>query len=705
MSGFAIDSTMNGWKPSSAPAPTVSSVQNASGPWRATANVLVGTNFAAGGSLAVELSTDDGSTWHACTSVSVTDSTHVAFTTPVETVNADGAHTRIRYTNGDGQQATLGAYNYWVIADPFDFSGFVGEYEGDNLTISGSNVTAWPDGSGSGNNVTPPGTNPQKVAAGSLALPYVSFNGSSDYLKIASMALGGSGDLSMFQLVRFKSNGETVPLSYDDLTAVRVYNTTTQQLWRAATPGCTPMTVALNRWLRESGVWRAAGTEATWTNGKDHQTSSVGGVIGTTGKAFAIGARSSGGLPSPIDCAATLVYNTDQSANHAPIEEYLRIKYWGGVGAPIQSLTLSTTSPTSLDATKIVSFGELDVEGSGPPTFNADDGAPVAQDVYLFAATSTEGEMSLRFSSASSNPNFILKVRGTDVLTLPGVDFDTGDDFAWRVWYRQSTNECGLRIWVNGAFQEIRDLSSGDALVAPTVAWLGGDTSGAHSFGATYTSFTAHRGADLALLSPEFLMLGDSISTGYKFGHAPAAWLYTNNPARKSKPGAAVLGIAGAHIADQLATFQASEFYGVSSVKAVFIQVGINDVWQVVYTTVAAFVAAYQALVDQVRTAFPGAKIYGLELAPCKAFLAANAGYPATYVMWQGVNQAIGGGGGTPVTGLDRVISSHVAALNDGSDNLAAAYDIGDGLHPNEPGRQVIGLAIRAALLADGIVT
>jgi lysophospholipase L1-like esterase len=72
--------------------------------------------------------------------------------------------------------------------------------------------------------------------------------------------------------------------------------------------------------------------------------------------------------------------------------------------------------------------------------------------------------------------------------------------------------------------------------------------------------------------------------------------------------------------------------------------------------------------------------------------------------MWQGVNASYTGGS-TPITGLDRVISSQVAALNDGSDNLASIYDIGDGLHPNEAGRQIIGLAIRTGLLADGLVT
>src|ERR1019366_6854607 len=108
-------------------------------------------------------------------------------------------------------------------------------------------------------------------------------------------------------------------------------------------------------------------------------------------------------------------------------------------------------------------------------------------------------------------------------------------------------------------------------------------------------------------------------------------------------------------------------------------------------TTVADYVTAYNTLTALLRSDFPTAKIIGVEIAPRKGSLTGPQ-----YTMWQGVNASYTGGA-TPITNLDYVVSSHVAALNDGSDNLAAQYSADGypgGLHPNDPGRKIIGLAM-----------
>ena len=404
-----------------------------------------------------------------------------------------------------------------------------------------------------------------------------------------------------------------------------------------------------------------------------------------------------GAQPATSNVAATGAVDV---AFPSSVAQAVNVPPLGGT-ADYPTILGSTGAATmQLNAALIVSSGDLDVEGYATSMFGSQDGDPPSTPTaaYLFAASSSEGVMSLRYSAVSSNNNFILSVRGVDVLTLPSVHFAVGDDLRWRGWYRNSSGVCGIRIWVNGSFQEITAATTGAALVVPTVAYLGSDTSGANGFAALHTKFIAHGSAEVSAPAPEFLLLGDSISTGAYFVHAPTAWLYQRTVARRTNPGCASLGVSGQVIAQQRGIFDASPYKGVPSIKAVFIQVGTNDIGLGAEITVAAYVTAYNALVADVRAAFPTQKIYGLEIAPRRATLTAPQ-----YTMWQGVNAAYTGGA-TPITGLSAVISSFVGALNDGSDNLAAQYSI-DGLHPNEAGREIIGLAMRTQLLADGLVT
>jgi hypothetical protein len=146
-----------------------------------------------------------------------------------------------------------------------------------------------------------------------------------------------------------------------------------------------------------------------------------------------------------------------------------------------------------------------------------------------------------------------------------------------------------------------------------------------------------------------------------------------------------------------------------SALEAVFVQIGLNDVKGRVganLATTAQVIADLQDLVDTINADKPaGCKTYICGLTPCKVWLDAATNPAAAYQAWLDVNEAIAGNGSTPITDVDRRITSHVAALNDGSGNLLAIYDYNnDGVHESNEARFIIAQAWRAALEADKLV-
>jgi lysophospholipase L1-like esterase len=70
----------------------------------------------------------------------------------------------------------------------------------------------------------------------------------------------------------------------------------------------------------------------------------------------------------------------------------------------------------------------------------------------------------------------------------------------------------------------------------------------------------------------------------------------------------------------------------------------------------------------------------------------------AAHAKWLAINAAIAGEGPQAIGGVDGRIVGHVAALGDGTGRLAAGYDLGDGIHPNAAGRDVVAAAWVEAL-------
>lgn len=171
--------------------------------------------------------------------------------------------------------------------------------------------------------------------------------------------------------------------------------------------------------------------------------------------------------------------------------------------------------------------------------------------------------------------------------------------------------------------------------------------------------------------------------------------------------GAADISLSGDNIAGQKSKWTA--LAGKTALQAVIIQIGLNDVrGRIGFNTAtsAQVIADLQDLVDAVNAAKPvGCKVYISQMTPCKLWLDGVTNPSAAYAGWQAVNEAIAGSGSTPITGVDGRITSHVAALNDGSDNLLTIYDHNaDGVHLSNEGRFIVAQSWRAQLEADGLV-
>jgi hypothetical protein len=137
---------------------------------------------------------------------------------------------------------------------------------------------------------------------------------------------------------------------------------------------------------------------------------------------------------------------------------------------------------------------------------------------------------------------------------------------------------------------------------------------------------------------------------------------------------------------------------------AVVVQVGLNDLNPAEAASVA--IARLQDLIDTINTDV-SVPVYIAKMIPCRQRLIDLYGAtdgPIAYQKWIDMNDAIAGNGSTPITGVDGRITAHEPLMNDGSGNLLAAYDSGDGIHPNNNGRAINAAEWNNALAQDGIL-
>ena len=141
----------------------------------------------------------------------------------------------------------------------------------------------------------------------------------------------------------------------------------------------------------------------------------------------------------------------------------------------------------------------------------------------------------------------------------------------------------------------------------------------------------------------------------------------------------------------QLVTWQAAAERGLGTVVSVCILIGANDIAG--GDTTAVCIADIQALVNDVNTNNPAATIYLMQLVP-------TLGHYTTLVLqqrWRDINDAIAGGGGTPIVNADVIVTSHVATMGDASNNLRFRGDGSDYLHEDNRGADLLAAALVGA--------
>lgn len=172
------------------------------------------------------------------------------------------------------------------------------------------------------------------------------------------------------------------------------------------------------------------------------------------------------------------------------------------------------------------------------------------------------------------------------------------------------------------------------------------------------------------------------------------------------------IATSGDRIANQKTKWEALNSGLVATFRSVFVQVGLNDCKSLVgenLATASDVISAYQDLVDTVRgDVSAGCKVYACVLTPCREWLETATNGAAAYAAWQAINEAIMGGGATPITGVDARLNGYDADLNDGNGYLVDAYNIGgaggDGVHLTDAGRALVSGYWRVQLVSDGLV-
>jgi lysophospholipase L1-like esterase len=184
-------------------------------------------------------------------------------------------------------------------------------------------------------------------------------------------------------------------------------------------------------------------------------------------------------------------------------------------------------------------------------------------------------------------------------------------------------------------------------------------------------------------------IIGDSSSAAYAGGTRIADFLYTS---AQTAAGWKVnsLAVPGHTIAQQKAVYLADS--NKATYDYTIVQIGGNDLKP--EEPASAAISRLQDLINTVNAhKKPKALTIISTMLPNRQRLMDIHGAingPIAYQKFLDINNAIKGGGPTPITGVDCRISCHTALLNDGNGNLAAAYDTGDHTHENNAARQII---------------
>lgn len=188
------------------------------------------------------------------------------------------------------------------------------------------------------------------------------------------------------------------------------------------------------------------------------------------------------------------------------------------------------------------------------------------------------------------------------------------------------------------------------------------------------------------------LISGDSTIASYLGQNAVASYIISD---ADDLAGTTItdISVPGHTIANQKTDWQTVP--NKNTFDYVIVQVGLNDLGN---TSVSNLISQYQDYINTIRSSVKSScKIIVGSMIPCKRRL--DEVFPgAGYQNWLDLNQAIMGGGSTPITGVDYRVDSHYYALKDAQDNLADVFDLGDFIHENNYGRNLIAQGYRLTL-------
>ncbi len=260
---------------------------------------------------------------------------------------------------------------------PLPTSGLVLHLESDaGVAASGGTITGWADQSGLANDLTAAG-DPQLISAALNGQDYVEFDGAGDKLERTTTLSGfpvGAADRSMFQVVRYDSNGFG-GTAYGDNACGQAFGLIvdnggdlTVQRWCSDFQTSTPGNGA--GWLRQSAI--VDGSEVRhYKDGSLLQTDANN--LATVSTRFVTGAEIDSNPYLDMDVAAVLLYDVALSeADRIAVENYLSEKYFGAacvIGSAPEADDDAALIASAGDSVLIdVVQGDVDADGSVDPT-------------------------------------------------------------------------------------------------------------------------------------------------------------------------------------------------------------------------------------------------------------------------------------------------------------------------------------------------
>jgi GDSL-like lipase/acylhydrolase family protein len=308
--------------------------------------------------------------------------------------------------------------------------------------------------------------------------------------------------------------------------------------------------------------------------------------------------------------------------------------------------------------------------------------APTSETKYFFSMTTPDGETSLQWAFQTG----INGVLNGSAYGSYNLGFITSDgELRWEYWSKPSSNTSGHNVFINGCRYGGTNLTRGAAVTIkpPTAFNLGSKNGTSNILPRRHTFLSLGDTSDPE--KAEGVLIGDSLLSIY-VGGLPmvGSYIYTLAESR-TRRGIVSMADAGFRLDQLLTTWQLRAQRGRSDVSWIIIQAGINDIVANVGSAMA--LSRLQTLITDIRTNNPGATLFVSPLVPCRAAITAGQ-----YTDWLAFNAGI-----TGLTGTFTKLPDWTA-MNDGSGNLAAAYNSGDGIHTNLAGRIYQAAQFRAAV-------